>query len=527
MAEKFISQITVSGENYDVKDTTARTAAATAQSAAETAQSTADTAKTNAATAQTTADTAVTNAATAQSTADSKVASVSAADNSLTLTGSKSISAKVKISDATGNNLSLTDKGLYVATPSQTDYSVTCEESTPTGYAKTYTLKQQGNKIAEINIPKDMVVESGTVETKSEAGDWGKAGTYLVLTLANATSDKVYINVSSLIEYVTSGSVTGDMVYITISNDHKVTASITDGTITKAKLKSDVQTSLGLADSALQDTTEIGFTEASSRANIATGETIPTLFGKIKKYFTDLKTVAFTGSYTDLSDKPTIPAVYTLPVASSTTLGGIKIGFIQSNKNYPVVLDSNNKAYVSVPWTDTTYTLPLATSSVRGGMKIGYTANGKNYPVQLSSEQAYVNVPWTDTTYTSLKNPYSLTLNKSTATGGTSSITYDGSTSRSFTTGNTASVQASVTVATSAWSSVSADTVVKDYAYKASVSVTGMTANHVPEVMFSLADATSGNFAPVSVSYSGGVYIYAKEVPSSSVSIIVVGRVIT
>lgn len=45
------------------------------------------------------------------------------------------------------------------------------------------------------------------------------------------------------------------------------------------------------------------------------------------------------------------------------------------------------------------YTLPIATSTARGGIKIGYTASGKNYPVQLSNEQAYVNVPWTDTTY--------------------------------------------------------------------------------------------------------------------------------
>ena len=47
------------------------------------------------------------------------------------------------------------------------------------------------------------------------------------------------------------------------------------------------------------------FTEASTRVNIASGETLSTLFGKIKKFFTDLKTVAFTGSYTDLSNKPT------------------------------------------------------------------------------------------------------------------------------------------------------------------------------------------------------------------------------
>ena len=46
------------------------------------------------------------------------------------------------------------------------------------------------------------------------------------------------------------------------------------------------------------------------------------------------------------------------------------------------------------------YSLPLATSSVRGGVKIGYTSSGQNYAVQLSNEQMYVNVPWVDTTYT-------------------------------------------------------------------------------------------------------------------------------
>lgn len=41
--------------------------------------------------------------------------------------------------------------------------------------------------------------------------------------------------------------------------------------------------------------------------------------------------------------------------------------------------------------------IQVATSSARGGVKIGYTENGKNYPVELDSEQMYVNVPWTDT----------------------------------------------------------------------------------------------------------------------------------
>ena len=50
------------------------------------------------------------------------------------------------------------------------------------------------------------------------------------------------------------------------------------------------------------------FTEASTRNNIASGEKLSVILGKIQKFFNDLKTVAFSGSYTDLSDKPTIPA---------------------------------------------------------------------------------------------------------------------------------------------------------------------------------------------------------------------------
>ena len=45
------------------------------------------------------------------------------------------------------------------------------------------------------------------------------------------------------------------------------------------------------------------------------------------------------------------------------------------------------------------YSLPTAANGTKGGIQIGYSQNGKNYPVQLSSEKAYVNVPWSDTTY--------------------------------------------------------------------------------------------------------------------------------
>lgn len=51
---------------------------------------------------------------------------------------------------------------------------------------------------------------------------------------------------------------------------------------------------------------------------------------------------------------------YSLPTASSTIKGGITLGYSQSGKNYPVVLDTNGKAYVNVPWIDTNTTYDLS-----------------------------------------------------------------------------------------------------------------------------------------------------------------------
>lgn len=87
--------------------------------------------------------------------------------------------------------------------------------------------------------------------------------------------------------------------------------------------------------------------------------------------------------------------------ATADTLGLVKIGYTSSGKNYAVSLDANGKMYVNVPWTDNNTTYAQATSDKLGLVKIGYSANGKNYPVALDgSGKAYVNVPWTDTNTT-------------------------------------------------------------------------------------------------------------------------------
>ena len=121
-------------------------------------------------------------------------------------------------------------------------------------------------------------------------------------------------------------------------------------------------------------------------------------------------TSLFSGAYNDLTGKPTIPSGNQI-IDWTTDQGSTNIH--TGNYNNTQLTDAQVRSKISgtglISYNSTTgvisttannYTLPLATSSARGGIKIGYTESGKNYPVELDSEKAYVNVPWTDTVYT-------------------------------------------------------------------------------------------------------------------------------
>lgn len=95
------------------------------------------------------------------------------------------------------------------------------------------------------------------------------------------------------------------------------------------------------------------------------------------------------------------PSTFAPPTAAASTLGGVKVGYTTSGKNYKLQVDASGNAFVNVPWTDNNTTYTQATSNNLGLVKIGYSANGKNYPVVLDgSGKMYVNVPWTDTNTT-------------------------------------------------------------------------------------------------------------------------------
>lgn len=77
------------------------------------------------------------------------------------------------------------------------------------------------------------------------------------------------------------------------------------------------------------------------------------------------------------------PSTFTPPTSSATVLGGIKVGYTTSGKNYKVQLDSSGNAYVNVPWTDTNTTYGVvgangSTGLVKNGSAVtsasGYTA---------------------------------------------------------------------------------------------------------------------------------------------------------
>lgn len=168
-------------------------------------------------------------------------------------------------------------------------------------------------------------------------------------------------------------------------------------------------------------------------------------------------TVATSGSYNDLTNKPTIPSLSgyatqnwvtsqgyltSIPAATSSTYGGIQIGYTTSGRNYAVQL-SNGKAYVNVPWTDTnitynagtnisisgttincTYTLPTASSSVLGGVKVGSNITLSSGTISLSKSNVTSALGYTPANTSdipeipiALPNPYALTINGTSYTG--------------------------------------------------------------------------------------------------------------
>lgn len=238
-------------------------------------------------------------------------------DNNVT---GKKVTLNVKISAETGNSISLKEDGLFAV---GAEYSIKKLETATSGMAASYQLTKDGTGVgAVIDIPKDLVVKSGSVQTFTDEtaptidGKKLSAGTYIVLVLNDKDETKLYIKADDLIEYVTSGSGENDSVQIAVSADHKVTASIKDKSIEIGKLAQGIQDSLGKADSALQaaDITEV----AGGVGKFKVGETEITVTtdahikSAVAEDITTAKTEAITTAGTN-ADTKISTAIGTLP----------------------------------------------------------------------------------------------------------------------------------------------------------------------------------------------------------------------
>jgi hypothetical protein len=153
------------------------------------------------------------------------------------------------------------------------------EKGTTTDYAQVYEVKQGTTVVGTINIPKELVVSAGEVVTNPT----GKpAGTYIKLTLQNVT-DPLYIDVAKLVDvYTAQANATqvqlsidanrvisatikaGTITSTELATDAVTTIKVADGNITKAKLSSEVQASLGKAEAAAPQSTTYTKTEVDN-----------------------------------------------------------------------------------------------------------------------------------------------------------------------------------------------------------------------------------------------------------------------
>lgn len=118
------------------------------------------------------------------------------------------------------------------------DYTVTCadtdHEATENAPAfKRHTLTQNGKQVCVIDVPRDLVIKSGSVDKEKNE---------LVLVLVN--DEEIRVDVSHLIEYVTGGTAEDGVITVDVDDNFVATATINNGTVTEAKLHADVTAKL-------------------------------------------------------------------------------------------------------------------------------------------------------------------------------------------------------------------------------------------------------------------------------------------
>ncbi len=123
--------------------------------------------------------------------------------------------------------------------------AITIETGTTTaGALKSYTVKQGGNTIGVIDIPKDMVVTEGSVVTDPEGQD---PGTYIKLVIANQDAP-LLINVGKLVDIYTVKKNATQIQLAIDASTREISATIVAGSVGTAELADNAITTVKIAD---------------------------------------------------------------------------------------------------------------------------------------------------------------------------------------------------------------------------------------------------------------------------------------
>lgn len=220
-----------------------------------------------------------------------------------TYDGGKGVTVAVKISKEIGNALSTKTDGLFVGDIKVPEYTLAKLDEATAGMGASYQLKKDGTAVgATIDIPKDLVVKSGSVKD-FEAGALPEgvteAGTYIELTLQNDDNTKIYINVSKLIDIYAGGDTTSIKVNVDPST-HKITATIADGGVGTDQISNGAVTAAKLARDAVN--TEQIKDGAVTTDKLATDVT--TILDKVVDGTTEQKGIVQLSNVTDSENEP-------------------------------------------------------------------------------------------------------------------------------------------------------------------------------------------------------------------------------
>lgn len=158
---------------------------------------------------------------------------------------------KIERITVNGKDTSITNKTVDITTPNLEAYSISKLSTAQAGYSTTYQLTKNGTKVGDyINIPKDMVVQSGSVKTVSTANSpvsgYKVGDKYIDLVLANATNSHIYILVTDLIDTYTAGTginISSNQISINL-DILKKTFAVSSTVTANLNLKADKSTSL-------------------------------------------------------------------------------------------------------------------------------------------------------------------------------------------------------------------------------------------------------------------------------------------